>query len=97
MPTKAELEDELAAAEKKAAKLEKKLEKAAESEPVKAEAPKASDPTLDDISAAVAVLMESAEDDAVLMSLVGAESALERARSAKRAHAHINEPPDRSE
>ncbi len=96
MATKAELEHDLEKAERKIARLEKKAEEAATEAPPepKKEAPKRK-VSLDSIQADLEAQKEVAEDDAVLMSLVGAVSAVERARSAKRAHAHQNEPPNR--
>lgn len=97
MATKAELEHELEKAERKIARLEKKAEEAATEAPPepKKEAPKRK-VSLDSVEADVQHLRDTdSEDDAVLMGYVTTLSALGRTRSAKRAHAHQNEPPNR--
>ncbi len=91
MTTKADLEADLAKAERKIAKLEKAADevKEAPAEPKIAIKKKVS---LDSVEADLESLKDGAETDAVLIHLGSAISAVDRARSARRAYAHETLP-----
>ncbi len=95
MPTKAELEADLAKAERKVARLEKAAEEAKSAPPPKAEKKKVA--SLDDIKVAIYLQQGMAEDDAVLIHLIAANSAIDRALSAKHAHNNIYGVTEREE